>query len=282
MSAADRAKFEATSVSTTEKMLTTSKFLRKRIRTTTVSDILLQKVEEVSTTRKPFFRKSSTANSPTTTPTPLTTTTFKRRSTSTTKPIRRKLFGANIQNGDDKAICPMDLLFILDSSGSVQTFYEDQKKFLNEFLSVIELGENAHRVAMLQFAGNKMHKTEWPYDAYNNTMELLRAFNQMRHITGTTYIGSALNSAIRVLEGRRRDVPNIVLLLSDGFSQDDASFPASEIRRLANNQFYAVSITELSNRDYLTNLVGDADRVYVGPESEDLKNTIIDKLRCRA
>lgn len=61
MSAADRAKFEATSVSTTEKMLTTSKFLRKRIRTTTVSDILLQKVEEVSTTRKPFFRKSSTA-----------------------------------------------------------------------------------------------------------------------------------------------------------------------------------------------------------------------------
>jgi hypothetical protein len=40
----------------------------------------------------------------------------------------------------------MDLLFILDSSGSVQTFYEDQKKFLSEFLSVIELGENAHRV----------------------------------------------------------------------------------------------------------------------------------------
>ncbi|VDP57599.1 unnamed protein product [Heligmosomoides polygyrus] len=66
--------------------------------------------------------------------------------------------------------------------------------------------------------------------------------------SSTTFIGAALKTAVQLLETRRPSVPTLVILISDGFTQDDAILPAETIRGMRNIEFYAVSISRLSNR----------------------------------
>jgi uncharacterized protein with von Willebrand factor type A (vWA) domain len=113
-------------------------------------------------------------------------------------------------------VCPHDLLFLVDSSGSVQKSYEIQKAYLNDILSRIQVGNETHRVALLQFAGYRIQKTEWTYNSYADSPTLMRAVGQVRYLTGTTFIGAALNSARQILEQRRKGIPSLVILLSDG------------------------------------------------------------------
>uniref|UniRef100_A0A915MHK3 VWFA domain-containing protein n=1 Tax=Meloidogyne javanica TaxID=6303 RepID=A0A915MHK3_MELJA len=170
----------------------------------------------------------------------------------------------------EKIVCPpLDILFIVDSSGSVHKIYEAQKEWLQHLLENIELNDDlnennkinlnqlcGHRVALIQFAS-------------------------VRHITGTTYIGQALKQALKLLEERRRQVPIIVILLSDGFSQDDAIKQAEAIRKLPNLQFYALSIGELSNIELLHRLVDNPSHVFIGNEaSELLRSQLLRRIRC--
>ncbi|KAI1732116.1 von willebrand factor type A domain-containing protein [Ditylenchus destructor] len=197
---------------------------------------------------------------------------------STTKP---RLFASLNRKITEGEICPLDWLFIVDSSGSVQTVYDRQKEYLGDVLRQIKLGTQAHRVALLQFAGSEIQKTEWSYDTYESSDSVMNAFNQVRHITGTTYIGAALESALKILDARRRQIPSIVVLLSDGFSQDDATAPAEKIRNLPSSEFFALSIAQLSNSQYLATLTGDAEHVFVGDRADALKTILVDRLHCR-
>ncbi|KAI1725623.1 von willebrand factor type A domain-containing protein [Ditylenchus destructor] len=197
---------------------------------------------------------------------------------STTKP---RLFASLNRKITEGEICPLDWLFIVDSSGSVQSVYDRQKEYLGDVLRQIKLGTQAHRVALLQFAGSEIQKTEWSYDTYESSDSVMNAFSQVRHITGTTYIGAALESALKILDARRRQIPSIVVLLSDGFSQDDATAPAEKIRNLPSSEFFALSIAQLSNSQYLATLTGDAEHVFVGDRADALKTILVDRLHCR-
>ncbi|KAK5965147.1 von Willebrand factor type A domain protein [Trichostrongylus colubriformis] len=126
-----------------------------------------------------------------------------------------------LQNNGIRGKCPLDILFIVDSSGSVGEIYEKQKEFLFDLLSSIEPESQSHRVGLIQFAGAKLQKTEWSFDTYQNSSELMQAFNGVRHFTGTTYIGAALESALELLESRRPDIAALVVLISDGYSDDN-------------------------------------------------------------
>ncbi|VDM41543.1 unnamed protein product [Toxocara canis] len=146
--------------------------------------------------------------------------------------------------------CPLDILFIVDSSGSVQSIYDKQKEYLTSILTELQIGEQ--RVALLQFAGGSHQKTEWAFDTFADSDAVMHAFTQVRHFT------------------------------------DDATKPAEEIRRLPNLEFYAVSVSELNNFDgmfnfseYMKQLTDDSSKVYVGERSEELKQLLLKKLHCR-
>uniref|UniRef100_A0A0R3S3M5 VWFA domain-containing protein n=1 Tax=Elaeophora elaphi TaxID=1147741 RepID=A0A0R3S3M5_9BILA len=177
--------------------------------------------------------------------------------------------------------CPREILFIVDSSGSVQRIYDQQKEYLLSLLNELQIGEGDQRVALIQFAGSSHQRVEWTFDTYKDIEDIAEALSQVRHFTGTTYIGRALENSIGVLETRRQGIPTTVILVSDGFSQDDASKPAEEIRRMPNVDFYAVSMSQLNNFEYLTKLTDDPSKVYVGPQSEDLKQDLLNLIHCR-
>ncbi|CAD5217445.1 unnamed protein product [Bursaphelenchus okinawaensis] len=187
-----------------------------------------------------------------------------------------------IKEGDTISVaCPHDILIIVDSSGSIQKTYDQQKKYFTEILSQMKVGPNAHRVAMIQFAGARIQKTEFTFDNVNDGREMMENLNQIRHLTGTTYIGAALSSARHLLENRRRNVPAIVILSSDGYSQDDALAPAERIRQLENVEFYAVSMSDHSNREYLSRVVGSEERVFLNHDEDNLKELVRRRLSCK-
>ncbi|KIH55959.1 von Willebrand factor type A domain protein [Ancylostoma duodenale] len=97
---------------------------------------------------------------------------------------------------------------------------------------------------------------------------------------GTTYIGAALELAQQLLEKRRPDVKTVVVLLSDGFSQDDATRPADAITAMKNVEFYAVSLSRLSNRNYLHQLVKDERRMAMDKDIGYIHNHLKSIFHC--
>uniref|UniRef100_A0A1I8B310 VWFA domain-containing protein n=1 Tax=Meloidogyne hapla TaxID=6305 RepID=A0A1I8B310_MELHA len=206
----------------------------------------------------------------------------------TKKNLKQKIFGIK-----QRIVCPpLDILFIVDSSGSVHKVYEEQKEWLQNLLENIELNDDiednnkinisGHRVALIQFASADLQKIEWEWDHFRKNWQMMENFNKnVRHITGTTYIGQALKQALKLLEERRRQVPIIVILLSDGFSQDDAIKQAEAIRHLPNLQFYALSIGQLSNVELLHRIVDNPSHVFIGNESSELlRSQLLRRIRC--
>uniref|UniRef100_A0AC34Q8U8 VWFA domain-containing protein n=1 Tax=Panagrolaimus sp. JU765 TaxID=591449 RepID=A0AC34Q8U8_9BILA len=298
-------KFTKLRKSTTVKASTT---VATTVKTTTVPNTTVLPIK-TKKTRKTTLRSTTTPKTTTTTTTATTqksstrkfrptlakrvsTTTTQKLSTTkvtsttpkptTTKPktTTRSRF-ARPQTIRNNAVCELDLLFIVDSSGSVQKIYDEQKAFLKEILEKTSVEENVHRVALLQFAGNSIQKTEWSFDAFQNSSNLIEALDRVRLITGTTYIGAALRNAEKLLYDRRQDVPTIVVLISDGFSQDDASQDAEKIRKLPNLDFYSINISDLTNNAYLAELVGDSSRVFAGPDVVKFKDLLTSRLKCR-
>ncbi|VDM95937.1 unnamed protein product [Thelazia callipaeda] len=208
-------------------------------------------------------------------------TTASHISTKTIPKLRKPFPVGSIERSQEHKIClsissgqcPREILFIVDSSGSVQRIYDQQKDYILSLLNEL--------VALVQFAGSSHQKVEWTFDTYNNARQIEEALAQVRHFTGTTYIGRALEASINVLGTRRRGTPTIVILMSDGFSQDDASKPAEEIRQMSKVDFYAVSMSKLNNFEYLAKLTDDPSKVYIGQRGEDLKQELIKTIRCR-
>ncbi|MCP9266343.1 hypothetical protein DINM_021875 [Dirofilaria immitis] len=195
-------------------------------------------------------------------------------STSITKKSGKTDSAGNIERHQGQ--CPREILFIVDSSGSVQRIYDQQKEYLLSLLNELQIGEGDQRVALIQFAGSSHQRVEWTFDTYKDIKDIAEALSQGQHTSDVRW-----KNSIGVLETRRHGIPTIVILISDSFSQDDASKPAEEIRRMSNVEFYAVSMSDLHNFEYLAKLTDDPAKVYVGAQSEDLRQNLLSLIRCR-
>lgn len=87
----------------------------------------------------------------------------------------------------------------------------------------------------------------------------------MKWMGGYTLIGKALKytfeNEMTAAQGDRNPVPNVVVVLTDGMSQDNPTNAAQRLRS-AGVITYAVGVTEAVSDDQLLNVAGSADRVY--------------------
>ncbi|VDL70364.1 unnamed protein product [Nippostrongylus brasiliensis] len=110
-------------------------------------------------------------------------------------------------NGPPPARCPLDILFVVDSSGSVGEIYEKQKEFLFDLLLSIEPENQAHRVALIQFAGAKLQKTEWSFDTYRDNSQLLKAFSVVSvSLSANSHGATDAGEVIRLKVGKEDSV----------------------------------------------------------------------------
>lgn len=111
---------------------------------------------------------------------------------------------------------PLDLIFILDSSGSLKNKFQDEIDIIRRIIRHVTIGPQATRVMLIQFSG--VQHLEFDFNAFSNRDDLLAALDVLRHVSGITRTGAAFEFAQTVLKPefgmRGANVKKICFLLS--------------------------------------------------------------------
>ena len=131
--------------------------------------------------------------------------------------------------------CEGDVLFLLDSSGSVSSYEHSRLlTFLSELLLPFSLGEDQVRVGLLQVGTQP--RLEFGFDIHNTQSSLQGALRSTRPLRGDTNTVEALRMAKeRVLRpgapgGARAELPRVLVWLTDGVKPGDVVGPMEELR----------------------------------------------------
>ncbi|XP_010619931.1 cartilage matrix protein [Fukomys damarensis] len=121
---------------------------------------------------------------------------------------------------------PTDLVFVVDSSRSVRPVeFEKVKVFLSQVIESLDVGPNATRVGVVNYASSVKH--EFPLHAHSSKVALLQAVRRIQPLSTGTMTGLALQFAITRAfsdaDGRRTrspDISKVVIVVTDGRPQD--------------------------------------------------------------
>ncbi|XP_062821848.1 von Willebrand factor A domain-containing protein 1 [Anolis carolinensis] len=143
-----------------------------------------------------------------------------------------------------------DLLFLLDSSGSV-SYYEFSrvKEFIADLLRPFRFGPHDVQTGVVHIS--TLPSLEFPFDRYLSSGAVQHAVRGIRQKMGDTNTGKALSFAKEKLfteeAGARADVPKVMVWVTDGFSTDDVSHPM----RLLKDMGVTVFIVSTGRGNYL-------------------------------
>ncbi|KFV47633.1 von Willebrand factor A domain-containing protein 1, partial [Tyto alba] len=121
-----------------------------------------------------------------------------------------------------------DLLFLLDSSGSVSYYeFSKVKEFMWDLVQPFSFGPRDVQTSIIHIS--TMPTMEFPFDRYLSSETLQKAIRDTQQLMGDTNTGKALSYAKEKLfsneAGARPDVPKVLVWVTDGFSTDDISEP---------------------------------------------------------
>lgn len=141
----------------------------------------------------------------------------------------------------------MEVIFVLDASGSVHTDFVRQTDFISSVVQPLTIQPNAHRVALIEYSGVSRQQIKIHFEDFQASKEgLITAIKSLPFFSGTTATGKALELAKTLLPSARRGVPVFVITLTDGYSQDLVNASADALRA-AGVKTYAVGLTQPVN-----------------------------------
>ncbi|XP_047465374.1 von Willebrand factor A domain-containing protein 1 [Mugil cephalus] len=188
--------------------------------------------------------------------------------------------------------CEGDVLFLVDSSGSVSSYEHSRMlTFLSELLLPFSLGEDQVRVGLLQ-VGTKP-RLEFGFDKYTTQSGLQGALSSIRPLRGDTNTVEALKIAKEwVLQpgttgGARGGLPRVLVWLTDGVKPGDVIGPMTKLKE--EGVAVLVVSTGHSNYQVLRQVVSppvenhlyfvDIDDMSI--ITEDLRDAIIEIIRAK-
>lgn len=131
--------------------------------------------------------------------------------------------------------CEGDVLFLVDSSGSVSNYEHSRMlTFLSELLLPFSLGEDQVRVGLLQ-VGTKP-RLEFGFDKYTTQSGLQGALSNIKPLRGDTNTVEALKMAKEwvlrpgAADGARAGLPRVLVWLTDGVKPGDVIGPMTELQ----------------------------------------------------
>ncbi|KAG9269692.1 von Willebrand factor A domain-containing protein 1 isoform X6 [Astyanax mexicanus] len=186
--------------------------------------------------------------------------------------------------------CEGDVLFLLDSSGSVSSFdFSHMLSFLSDLTAPFSLGPDQVRMGLLQ-VGTEPH-LEFGFGAYSSQQGLQAALQRTKQLGGDTNTEDALVIAKeRVLRqgtpgGARQGLPRVLVWLTDGIEPGDVEGPMAELRE--DGVAVLVVSTGRGNYQILREVVSppaEEHLYFVDIEdmniiTEDVRNAIIEIIR---
>lgn len=132
------------------------------------------------------------------------------------------------------------------------------KTFIGQMLAFLDIGENAVRVSIVQYAAQA--RTEFFLDQFYDLQDAQDAVAAIEYMGGYTLTGKAIDFATRlhfdVRKGARADVTKIAVVITDGISQDDVKRPARRMRQ-AGIVTIAIGVGTNLDSDQLLAIAGD-------------------------
>uniref|UniRef100_A0A4W3JQ99 Uncharacterized protein n=1 Tax=Callorhinchus milii TaxID=7868 RepID=A0A4W3JQ99_CALMI len=179
----------------------------------------------------------------------------------------RPVFGTEI--GPETSIakrpgCSMaqaDIVFLVDGSWSVgQANFDKVKQFLFNLVSQwSRIGPTGTQVSVVQYSDAA--SIEFPLNKFRTQQDLLRAIRGLPYRGGGTMTGKAIDFVLSYIfqrsAGQRSQVPDLLVLLTDGGSQDSI-VDAVRRAKAAGIYLYAVGIAEADINELRT-IVTDGD-----------------------
>jgi len=122
----------------------------------------------------------------------------------------------------DQAVrCPADIIFVLDESGSIGSAdFNLMKSFVSQLVGRLDIDSGNTRVGLVTFSSSV--GTYFNLNAYSTVASVQAAVDSLRYRGGGTNTFTALahvrTTMLTSAAGDRSDVPNVVVVLSDGRS----------------------------------------------------------------
>ncbi|KAF3701511.1 Matrilin-3 Precursor [Channa argus] len=142
---------------------------------------------------------------------------------------------------------PIDLVFIIDSSRSVRpSEFEKAKEFLQDMVDSLEIGSNATRVGLVNYASTV--KIEFLLKTYFDKSALKQALDRVEPLASGTMTGLAIKSAMEKVfieeagaRGRFMNIAKVAVIVTDGRPQDKVE-DISATARASGIEIYAVGV----------------------------------------
>ncbi|XP_060778327.1 collagen alpha-6(VI) chain-like isoform X2 [Neoarius graeffei] len=165
-----------------------------------------------------------------------------------------------------------DIYFLIDHSGSIYpSDFQDMKKFILEFLLMFTIGPTQVRVGVVKFASEPT--LEFKLNEYNDRASLERAVDSILQIGGGTETGRALSFMPKLfkeaVDTRGTKVQEILIVITDGKSQDEVKEPAAELRAQGVT-IYAIGVKD-ANEQELLEIANDQKKMYFVTNYDALK-----------
>ncbi|XP_078660839.1 uncharacterized protein LOC144905190 isoform X3 [Branchiostoma floridae x Branchiostoma belcheri] len=171
---------------------------------------------------------------------------------------------------------PVDMIFLLDGSSSVtEPNFELVKQFTRNVVVNFNISSETTRVGLVQYSDTI--RTEFFLNSHPTRDQLLTAISDVDYLQGNTLTGAAIEfvrtSSFSVPAGNRLTLPDVLIVVTDGLSQDDVTGPA-QIARDNGVAIYAVGVGNEVDFATLFNIAGVQSRILQINDFGSLLNAV--------
>ncbi|NWY53904.1 CO6A6 protein, partial [Chionis minor] len=164
-----------------------------------------------------------------------------------------------------------DVMFLMDSSGSIgNENFQKMKNFMRELVNETDVGADRMQFGVVQFSHEP--KEEFKLNSYSTKRDILSAIDRVSPLQSTTLTGEALKFMLKYFQassGSRHAVKKVLILITDGESQDEVKAPATVLQNKGIN-IYAVGVFN-ANKTQLEEISGKREMVFYVENFDILK-----------
>ena len=178
----------------------------------------------------------------------------------------------------------MNLGFVIDGSGSIESAgqgnYQKVKDFVKSVVQGFAVSLEGTHVGVVLYSTTA--EVVFGFKKHYDKAGVLAEIDNMRYPGAQRYTGKALDLARTELfeKGSRPGIPNVLLVLTDGQSQDSVTEPAQKLRDLGVTVFSVGIGTDYVIQE-LNNMATDPDNQHVFTANFDAMQTIAQKITGR-
>nr|AAI50696.1 RIKEN cDNA E330026B02 gene [Mus musculus] len=173
----------------------------------------------------------------------------------------------------DCEIEKVDLVFLMDGSNSIHPDdFQKMKGFLVSVVQDFDVSLNRVRIGVAQFSDS--YRSEFLLGTFTGEREISTQIEGIQQIFGYTHIGDALRKVKYYFQpdtGSRINAgtPQVLLVLTDGRSQDEVAQAAEELRHKGVD-IYSVGIGDVDDQE-LVQITGTAEKKLTVHNFDELK-----------